>query len=164
MGCAESSVMRLPNNYNQAARSTLAHHSRSTCGPGRRFAGHSPDTRRSTSDRVSEVLRRVSGEATARLRRDWRSVSRNAPGAWRWVRGQSLAFWGRDPNIQQPTCNIQHQTGREKPHGVQRGCRDWWTPNSERRTPNFEPLKARRSRCGGKTETRKHAGPETTDY
>ena len=32
------------------------------------LTGHSPDTRRSTSDRRSEVLRRVSGEAPGRLR------------------------------------------------------------------------------------------------
>jgi hypothetical protein len=42
MGCAETLVMRLPDDYHQAARDTLAHRPRSACGPRRIFAGDSP--------------------------------------------------------------------------------------------------------------------------
>ena len=51
MGCAEGLAMRLPANHNDAARDTLSHRPRSACGPRRSLAGHSPDTRRSTSYR-----------------------------------------------------------------------------------------------------------------
>jgi hypothetical protein len=74
MGCAETFVMRLPDCYHQAARDALARRSRSACGSRRSLAGDSPETRRSTSDRGSEVLRRVSGESPAELRpylREW---------------------------------------------------------------------------------------------
>jgi hypothetical protein len=45
-----------------------------SCGPRRSLAGSSPDPRRSTSDWGSEVLRRGSGEAPARLWRYERAV------------------------------------------------------------------------------------------
>jgi hypothetical protein len=46
----------------------------------RSLAGASPETRRSTSDRRSEVLRRVSGEAPARPARGAGAVSEGIPG------------------------------------------------------------------------------------
>jgi len=55
-----------------------------SCEPHRRLAGHSPDTRRSTSDRGSEVLPRVSGEAPGRVRRGVRGIG-----------GQKLSGLGR---------------------------------------------------------------------
>src|ERR1039458_9386166 len=42
MGCAETLVMRLPDDYHQAARDRLAHRRWSACGPRRTLAGHSP--------------------------------------------------------------------------------------------------------------------------
>src|ERR1039458_7608863 len=49
----------------------------SLTAPGARasLAGSSPDPRRSTSDRRSEVLRGGSGQAPVGLRRDWRHKS-----------------------------------------------------------------------------------------
>ena len=38
MGCAETFVMRLPDDYNQAARDALAHRPRTACGPRRSLA------------------------------------------------------------------------------------------------------------------------------
>ena len=42
MGCAETSVMRLPDDYNQVAPDALAHRPINACGPRRTLAGHSP--------------------------------------------------------------------------------------------------------------------------
>jgi hypothetical protein len=91
----------------------------SLTAPGARggLAGDSPETRRSTSDTRSEVLRRVSGEATAGLRRDCRPVSRSGPGGWRRVRGQRLAFWGT-VNTEHRTSNIQHRTLNVEPRNL----------------------------------------------
>ena len=49
MGCAETFMMRLPDDFHQAARDVLAHRPRAACGSRRSLAGHSPDTPRSTS-------------------------------------------------------------------------------------------------------------------
>jgi hypothetical protein len=42
MGCAETLMMRLPDDYHQAAPHTLALRPRSACGPRRSLAGDSP--------------------------------------------------------------------------------------------------------------------------
>ena len=57
-------MIRLPEDYNQAARDALAHR---------------PVTAR---------------ESPARLRRDSRPIRRDGPGGLRWVMGQRLASWG----------------------------------------------------------------------
>jgi hypothetical protein len=38
MGCAETSALRLPDNYHQAARDALAHRPRTACGSRRSLA------------------------------------------------------------------------------------------------------------------------------
>jgi hypothetical protein len=79
MRCAETFVMRLPDNYHQAARDALAHRPRSACGPRRSLA-------------VVPLIgdKRYYGETPMRLRRDCRPIGGNGPGGWRWVRGQRL--------------------------------------------------------------------------
>jgi hypothetical protein len=42
MGCAETLVMRLPDDHHQTARDPLAHRPWSAGGPRRTLAGHSP--------------------------------------------------------------------------------------------------------------------------
>jgi hypothetical protein len=42
MGCTGTLVMRLPDDYHQAARDALAHRPQSACGPRRRLAVASP--------------------------------------------------------------------------------------------------------------------------
>ena len=39
------------------------------------------------------------GAAPMRLWGDYRPISRNGPGGWRWVWGQRLAFWGSQPGL-----------------------------------------------------------------
>jgi hypothetical protein len=72
MGCAEPSLMRLPENKDQTARDRLARRLWSAGGPRRNLAVASPDAPRSTSDWRSEVLWRGYGEGPARLRWDCR--------------------------------------------------------------------------------------------
>jgi hypothetical protein len=42
MGCPETSVMRLPDNHNQAARDALGHRPHTACGTRRSLAIASP--------------------------------------------------------------------------------------------------------------------------
>jgi hypothetical protein len=92
MGCAETSVMPLPHNYNQAARDALAHRPLTACGSRRSLA-------------VAPLIgdQRCYGETPMRLRRDCRPISGNGPGGWRWVRGQRLASWGSQPGLELST-------------------------------------------------------------
>jgi hypothetical protein len=76
MGCAETLVRRLPDNRNQVALDTLAHRPGARAG----LARDSPETRRSTSDPRSEVLRRGYGEDPARPARAPGAVSEDIAG------------------------------------------------------------------------------------
>src|ERR1039458_4348069 len=60
MGCVETFVMRLPNDYNQAARDALAHRPRNACGSHRSLAVIPPLANGGTTAR----LRGVSGGAS----------------------------------------------------------------------------------------------------
>ena len=67
------------------------------------LAGDSPETGRSTSDRRSEVLRRVSGGATARL----------APRQQKWAGKVAVGeepIWPPTSDIQQRTLNLEPRT------------------------------------------------------
>ncbi len=83
MGCAETSVVRLPDDYHQADRDAFALRPLTACEPRRSLA-------------VSPLIgnQRCYGEAPRRLRRDSRPISGNRPGGWRWMKNQGLAFWG----------------------------------------------------------------------
>jgi hypothetical protein len=64
------------------------------------LAGASPESRRSTSDSRSEVLRRDSGEAPARPRGGYGPVSGNGPPEWRGFRTSGLASQGGKPGAE----------------------------------------------------------------
>src|ERR1017187_573019 len=89
MGCAETLVMRLPDNCNQAARDALAHRPRTACGSRRSLA-------------VVPLIgdKRYYGDTPMRLRRDCLPIRGNGPGAWRWVRSQRLAVWESQPGLE----------------------------------------------------------------
>jgi len=88
MGCAQTFVMRLPDDYHQATHDALAHRPRSACGSRRSLA-------------VAPLIgnQRCYGETPMSLRRDCRPIRRNGPDGWRWVRGQRLAIWGSQPGL-----------------------------------------------------------------
>src|ERR1022692_4440146 len=92
MGCAETLVMRLPDNCNQAARDALAHRPRTACGSRRRLA-------------VVPLIgdKRYYGDTPMRLRRGCRPIRGNGSGGSRWVRGQRPAFWGSQPGLELST-------------------------------------------------------------
>src|ERR1019366_1596414 len=96
MGCAETYVLRLPDNDNQAARDALAHRppSRVRVSPGPR---HSLTVVPLIGDK------RYYGEATAWLPRGSRPIRGIGPGGWLWVKGQRLAFWGSQPGLELST-------------------------------------------------------------
>ena len=88
MGYAETIVLRLPDNYNQAALDALAQRP-----PNRMRAP--PESRRSLP--VAPLIgdQRCYGEAMGRLRGDYGGLSAgNGPGGWCRVKGQRLAFGG----------------------------------------------------------------------
>src|ERR1017187_7753228 len=89
MGCAETFVLRLPDDHDQAAHDALAHRPRTAGGSRRSLA-------------VVPLIgdKRYYGETPVRLRRDCRPIRGNGPGGWRWVRGQRLAFWGSQPGLE----------------------------------------------------------------
>ena len=89
MGCAETFVVRLPDDYHQAARDAFALRPLTACGPRRSLAVVPP-----------LANRRYYGETPRRLRRDCRPIRGNGPGGWRWVRGQRLASWGSQPGLE----------------------------------------------------------------
>ena len=92
MGCSQTSVMRLPDNSNQAARAALAHRPRAACG-----------SRRSLAVVPLIGYQRYYGETPLRRRRDCRPIRGTGPERWRWVRGQRLAFWGSQPGLERST-------------------------------------------------------------
>jgi hypothetical protein len=87
---------------------------RSLTDPGARagLAGDSPETRRCPSDPRSEVLRRVSGEATARLapcQQEWAGRVAVGEGPESGLLGKPT--WARTSNIQHRTLNVEPRTG-----------------------------------------------------
>jgi hypothetical protein len=121
IGCAESLVMRLPDNYDQAARDTLAHRPSNACGSRRSLA-------------VVPLIgdKRYYGESPVGL---WRGLP---PCQQEWA-GRVAVGEGPEAGLlgepKHPTSNIKHQTARRS-HPKPPQCDPKATPMRPQSHPN----------------------------